>query len=586
MKSLKKTFAENRIRFIITAVHVALTFLFAKFVFKNIGTIAIGTKPLNNMVSQEFESILAYIISEIFAILFIFIFWKLVFFLIDSVRKGTFIKKYLVFVIILAVGSVLLMLSWPDVFVRSNDNLLTYSSAVRLTPDYWHCAYSGYIYAGMLLFFPADFSITLVQWLFFVFMLGYLYERVGAVAPKLKYLVFLLFVLPNTLLIIMDSYRICQFVIIALFYVTLIFLDIIEKKEPSFKRYVLVALLGSFLSIWRSEAIIFGTLFYLIYVIFTGRRAENKKQIGKKILPILIFALCFVLIMIPQKIGEKKYYGKDYHIINSMYPLHAYLNSKQTNLGYEGASEDIAAIDKVIPTYAIFEYGMDGYRRYNYSVMGNTDINQSCASSEDASAYMKAYISIVLHNPGMTGRILIDNIMYGFSGYHVWYWDLVSFRDLYIPLEPWSSYMWDNASGDFYSNGHTGKITEITSKIGLGEKLVGFQAKYSSFMYEKKFYLVSFFILCASNLWLFISGIVSLIRKRPGSKVNLGIGLAGLVLLGQYLAILLVMPAPSYVYFIITDYMSLFLVLFSICSFISSSKTAGTKQENNKQIEK
>ncbi len=559
--SLIKSIKENRIRFIITALHIVLSFVFSKFVYKNIGIIAIGTKPVNDTIGQRAESALAYILSEFFAILFIYLFWKLVFHIFKHFRRS-----YIVFIAIFVIGLLLLMLSWPDVFVRSNDNLLTYSSAVRLTPDYWHCAYSGYIYAGMLLFFPADFSITIIQWLFFVFMIGYLYERTGSVAPKLKILVFLLFALPNTLLIIMDSYRICQFVIIACFYETLIFLDIIERKVPSLKRYALVALLGSFLSIWRSEAIIFGILFYLIYIVFTGQKSGAGKSFGKKLFPILIFAICFILIMIPQKIGEKKYYGKDYHIINSMYPLNAFLNSDLTELEYEGADKDLEAIDKVVPISAIKRYGMDGYRRYNNSVKGNTDINQSCVSDEEASAYMKAYLNILIHNPKQTLRLIWDNIMYSFSARHIWFRYKAPEDDPSTELGEWGSYMWDNAGGDFYSNGHTAKISAITSKIGLGEKLVGFQMKYSSLLYGKRFYLISFFALCAGNLWLFIFGVISSVRKRANSRLYLGIGLAGLTLLGQYLAILLVMPAPSYVYFIITDYLSLFLIFFAVCN--------------------
>ena len=542
---MKKLLKKMNVRYYIMAFHVLLTFLWADRVLKNVGEIAIGTKVINDVVSRRLENIMAYVFSEFFAILFIYLFWKLFFYFISHFRKS-----YVFFLVLFIAGSVLLLLSWPAVFARSDDNFITYSSAVRLTPDYWHSAYSSFIYAGCLLFFPADFMITIVQWAFFVFMLAYFYYRIENIAPKLKYLIFAIFLLPDTLLIIMDSYRICQYAIVILIYVALTMLDVIEKRDRSFREYVAIAALGAFLAVWRNEGIIFSTMFFLIHVICTGSRSlRNKFQ------RVLLFAVLLGIILIPQKIGEVKYYGKDYQIINSLYPLKAFLNDPETHLDYDTAEDDISAIDAVLPVNIIKEYWLDGYRRYNYNVKGNTDFNQSLSQREESAAYTSAYVSILLHNPKSVTKLVWDNMLYALSSRHVYFWFPPVPEEEHVPLAVWGSEMWDRSAADFYSNAHTVFLNAITEKWGIGEKLINIHLQYSSFFFRNKGYLISFFVFCAFHFWMFAYGLIRLIRKKD--LRTFWPGVAGLSMLCEYLALLLVMPAPSYIYFIISNYISL-----------------------------
>ena len=542
---MKELLAKNKVRYYIMAFHALLTFLWADRVLKNVGEIAIGTKVINDVVSRRLENIMAYFFSEFFAILFIYLFWKLFFYAINHFRKS-----YVVFLILFIAGLVLLLLSWPAVFARSNDNFITYSCAVRLTPDYWHSAYSSFIYAGCLLFFPADFMITIVQWAFFVFMLAYFYYRIENVAPKLKYLVFFIFLLPDTLLIIMDSYRICQYTILILIYVALTMIDVIEKKNRIFREYVAIAALGAFLAVWRNEGIIFSTAFFLIHVICTG-----SKSLWNKFQRVLLFAILFGIILIPQKIGESKYYGKDYHILNSLYPLQAFLNDSETHLGYDTAEDNISAIDAVVPVNVIKEYGLDGYRRYNYNIKGNTDFNQSLSRKEESTAYMSAYTSILLHNPQSVIKLVWDNILYALSLRHAYFWGAPVSEEEHVPLAAWGSEMWDRSSVDFYSNGHTAFLNAFTEKIGIGQKLINVQSQYALFFLHKKGFLFSFFAFCIFHLWVFARGLIQMIGKKELTAFCLG--LASLTMLCEYLALLLVMPSPSYIYFIISNYISL-----------------------------
>lgn len=553
---LKELMRKSKLQYCIMAFHTLLTFLWADRVLKNVGEIAIGTKVINEVVSRRLENIMAYVFSEFFAILFVYLFWKLFFYVIRHFRKS-----YIVFLVLFVVGSVLLLLSWPAVFAQSGDNFITYSSAVRLTPDYWHSAYSSFIYAGCLLFFPGDFMITIVQWAFFVFMLAYFYYRIENVAPKLKYLVFVIFLLPDTLLIITDSYRICQYAILVLIYVAHTMLDVIEKRHRDFREYVVIAALGAFLAIWRNEGIIFSTAFFLIHVICTGN-----KSLWNKFQRVLLFAVLFGIILIPQKIGEAKYYGKDYQIINSLYPLQAFLNDSETHFDYDTVEDDISAIEAMLPISIIKEYGLDGYRRYNYNVKGNTDFNQSLSRKKESAAYVSAYVNILLHNPQSVLKLAWDNIIYALSARHVYFWSPSIPPEEHVPLAAWGSEIWDRSSADFYSNGHTAFLNAFTEKLEIGRNIISVRTQFSSFFKQKKGYLLSYFAFCIFHFWMFASGLIKLIRKKDLTAFCFG--LVNLSMLCEYLALVLVMPAPLSVYFVISYYISLALgycVLVSKC---------------------
>ena len=173
----------NTIKYIIMAIHAVLTFLFSKIVYRNIGYIPSGTKPIKEIVSLNTEIIIAYIFSEIFALIIIFCLWTLVFHVIQN-----FNKSYLIFVVLYLVGTIFLFILWPEVFtyrnMHMNDNLTTYASALRLTPDYWHSFYLSIVYAASMLVIPAKFSISLFQWSTFMFALAYIYYKAKKHSPK------------------------------------------------------------------------------------------------------------------------------------------------------------------------------------------------------------------------------------------------------------------------------------------------------------------------------------------------------------------------------------------------------------------
>ena len=71
-----KKISIKNIRLIITILHSLLTLAWQGKVFKNVGLNPSGTTPLNQVITHKSEIGLAYILTEAFALLFVFLFWK------------------------------------------------------------------------------------------------------------------------------------------------------------------------------------------------------------------------------------------------------------------------------------------------------------------------------------------------------------------------------------------------------------------------------------------------------------------------------------------------------------------------------
>ena len=529
----------NTIKYIIMAIHAVLTFLFSKIVYRNIGYIPSGTKPIKEIVSLNTEIIIAYIFSEIFALIIIFCLWTLVFHVIQN-----FNKSYLIFVVLYLVGTIFLFILWPEVFtyrnMHMNDNLTTYASALRLTPDYWHSFYLSIVYAASMLVIPAKFSISLFQWSTFMFALAYIYYKAKKHSPKLRYVIFTVFLFPNALEFITYSHRVCMYMSVVAIYIAIICFDMLEKRERKLIDYIWIAAFAAFISVWRSEGIIIGALTFLIYVIY-GSRRNVKFIIGR----LAIYGLFFVLISVPQKIGDAKYYGKDYTLMNSFDTLYYILNSDEADFEYTGANDDLEAIDNVVPLQVIKEYSTEGYRSYNVNVRGNKDINQSMVGVESANKYIDAYHNIIKHNIGLTAKVKINLILKAFGFKPIY--ELQEYSGEHVWSSEWHYDGWDIGYAEYYSSNFITKWRNVPIKSRIAEKVFRVARNYYNFTFESGIY--AFLIVCMiiANTYIAIRGLIGLIKKKQ-EHINV-LGAIRLVNLMSFFAITIVMPAPAYFYF-------------------------------------
>ena len=494
--------------------------------------------------SDTFERIMAYLISKLLAAFLIFFVWKLIFYVIHAWREDRALRR---FCVVFVVGAAVLLLLWPGTFYRSVDNYITYSYAISLFPEYWHNAYSGFVYAACLMTIPHPFSICLFQWLLFVFNLGYFYHRLShskACNRKSRFLIFLLILLPETYVLISDAYRTEQYALVCMTFVFTVLLDLVERKEYDTKKFVGMALLSAFLSVWRTEGIILGTLFFVAILLF-----DPKRNLKRFLCFFAVFCACFLAVSFPQKVGNEKYYGSDYSIINSFCVLTNVFNRADSNLEYDGVQDDLAAIETVVPIELIRALGMEGYRRYNY-YYGHADINQSLTSMEDGKRYVKAFYNICLHNPKIYLRtqlgMLKSVLKFRKTGY-------VQFARINLSRE-YPNYRfigWDNGRKSLMEYPLVSAWDSISWRKNLTQNVLNGFKTFESFL--SKILVWQVFLIAIpifAGVIFLVDGLGWIRRIKKGEKTMPPIfAFAAMVLLGQCAAIAAVMPVGVFVYF-------------------------------------
>ena len=537
-----KDLIKKNIKLIFPAVHFLLTFVFERsfLIFNDTGNTRMAI-PLGNFFSDSAEHIVAYVISKLAAFIIIFLLWKLIFYVIKEIRDTATVLFLSLFLLLFVIFFVFLL---PSVGMRSEDNYITYAYAVRLWPEYWHSAYLSCIYAGMMMVFPNPSVILFLQLVGLSFAAGYLFKRIEdsrVIGKRFRWIAFLMFLMPNIYILVVDPYRTEIYAIICMIFLTVIVMDSVDRKERPFWQMALLAVFAAFLGVFRSEGMILGVGGYLSALIFCyGYKFKQFVKLGA------VCLAAFVVFLIPQKLGDSKYYGRDYTIINSFPSLVNILNDSSHDLDFDGAADDLSAIDRVVPLDVIRFYGMNGYHRYNI-MEGRTDINQSYASGEDSAAYVRAFYDLVLHNLPIYFR----------TQFTMWKQSLLLNTPSYVTPPPpeltapalpdfklelweqgWSEYVSDlnNAHwrDDLFRQRIAGLLMKVFNKI-----------HHITFDSTKAASAVLILVLAAGICMMVREAVLFFVKRREDT----GLGVMMLILLLQYAAIVLVMPAGAQVYF-------------------------------------
>ncbi len=534
---------KNIIRFWLPLVHFIASFFFEESLISfNLDRNIVAAVAEADVMSLNAERVLGYIIAKFFAGIMIYLLWTLIYYVVDHFLK---VRSIRMFCLIFVVGIAVLAFCWPDSFTRSSDNLITYSYALRFFPEYWHSAYTSLVYLACMMVFPSPFSINVMQWLMFVFCIAYVYTRLKnneKLGQDAKWIVFLIFLIPDTFILMSDSYRTELYALVCMYFVSLIVLDMIEGKKRNILDRMWLLPLAAFISVWRTEGLILGFLGFMAILFYNSKL--NKRRI---VLYIAGFFVAFILISLPQKLGDKKYYGSDYTIINSFATLRNIFNREDSNLSYDGADEDMAAIEAVVPIDAIRLWGMEGYRKYN-SMNGHPDMNQSVADAEAGKAYVKAFYRLVLHNPKAYALTQISMIKTALSLAPMDYIEKIH-GDFSLTQEyPDYTYeAWDIGRNDLLSA--PGAMDWFANPIR--QEGFGILTRLHNVFYNfpKKIYLHSIILilLVLFEFYVFVRELIRAIKSR--SLKGFGLGFIAFALLLQAAAIAMVMPAGVLSYF-------------------------------------
>lgn len=528
-------------KLIIPIIHFILSFFWERLVLmpKDAARVAFSI-PLNDTFSLGFEQAMCYVISKIMAGIAIFLLWKLVF---SILGKKIHLETTIVFGIIWIVFLGITVIMWPDVFEAGGDNFIPYSYAVRLVPEYWHSIYLSCLYSASVMVFPHAIAINILQMTVYVAAVGYLYNRIRVSdafggARCCRFLCLLMFFFRDTFMVATNPERAEYNASFTLIFISIILIDMLEKKVRSGRELAGLLIFAAFLAVFRSEGIVVALLGFI--ALFAGL---YRPGYIKGALVIIALAVMFFVFKLPIKVGEIKYYGSDYSIINSFNSLHNIFCSDKADLKYSGAEADLAAIEAVTPVELIKEFSSEGYRRFNYS-RGHVDINQSMIDKETAESYQKAYRRIVLHNLPIYLKTQWSMLLQA-SGAGV-----KAYSEPYTGdgtgMPEFGMELWEVGRADFMviPGRYTWERNNLRNKMVKAFTIPRF--KYIDFLTNTRLYTGFLALEFIFGIFMIIKAIVGLFKKRYD---NLATGVVSLILEGYVVLLALLMPVGANMYF-------------------------------------
>lgn len=519
--------------------------------------------PLSDRFSVKFEQVMTYSISKVLAAVIIFFLWKLVFWFLD---KESDKETRIVFGILLVISVAATILLWPGVFEAGGDNCIPFSYAIRLMPEYWHGIYLSCLYTASMMVFPHAIAINVLQTILFVAVLGYIYNRIkeSEALQNVKWVRFL--VLP--MIIFADSFTVATNperaeynASLTLLFVSIILFDILENKKRSKVELGALLLFAAFLSVFRSEGIIVSILGFIALLVFVYK--PNIKEAAVFIVALLVVHL---VLSLPAKVGNEKYYGSDYSIINSFNSLHNILCAENSNLSYDGAEDDLAAIEVVTPVEVIKEFSGEGYRRLNFS-KGYADINQSRAGEEASEAFLAAYKNLVIHNLPIyiktqwhmfLGAIEVKDAAY-----------VEEYNGEGTDLSMFDRTLWSVGDADLQVIPGRYTWERIDAKNSLAAMITIPRLKYIDFLKDSGIYTVLFVLELVASVVIIISGIIKCFKKKFNEA---GPAVIALILDGYLLAMSLLMPVGANMYYHAYIYCMYVVILGCSSAFINWRK--------------
>ncbi len=339
---------------------------------------------MNCLPVDEAAADFFYIVTKI--LVFGFIYGFLSFLMYAWKRKTVWIPFVLFFLVYLA-G---LLITYPGYYM--NDDPIIFAYATRYYPVYWHQYLTSLFYMTGMSLFPASCGPVLLSDILYAMVYSYIFhEGYNLFSDKSKWLLGLLGIFPFVLLGALMCFRPAVYSSFFLFFTMLLVFDRKRGRLLDNKKMLLLAFLTGLLSLWRSEG-----LLLLLFAPVLLALAYRKSTVKRLLVFFVVSMACFLVLKIPQSMGEKKYYGSDYLIISTTRPLSVIVHREQK---YEGAKEDLENISRIT------EYGYlhndslscSAYNRYN-SDHNEGRYTQTGADKAAQKAYLKSAVRMIFHN--------------------------------------------------------------------------------------------------------------------------------------------------------------------------------------------
>ena len=329
------------------------------------------------------ERIIFFLVSKLAGCILIYMIWYV---LCDIV-----LRKRKMLAVLLAAAAVFALIIYPYNYLMEEDNLILYVESICYYPDYWQSYLTGVFYNACLMVFRHSLALPVIQNCLFVGGIWYLSEKVKERwGKRTAWVPYLLLLFPESFEIGLNPYRNDIYAVFCIWFFTFLFFVWPRDRKPSWQNKIGILALAALLVIWRGEGVVL-VLIVLCLCLFVWELLPVQK-----VMWLGIFAVFCIVLALPQKIGDYKYYGNDYQMLNYMEVLQEILNDPESDLQYAGAKEDLEGIEKAVPVQTIKEAGMMGYRVYNWQTK-NT-VNQSLLSTEEQKCFISSANGIIIHN--------------------------------------------------------------------------------------------------------------------------------------------------------------------------------------------
>lgn len=558
----KKIKIDNK--WLLPLLHFIATFLFERItLIPSRASEVFFSVPLSDRFSVKFEQVMTYSTSKVMAAVIIFFLWKLVFWFIN---KESDKETRIIFGALMAISVLSTILLWPGVFESGGDNCIPFSYAIRLMPEYWHGIYLSCLYTASMMVFPHAISINVLQTILFVSALGYAYNRFKRceMLQNVKWvrsLVLPMFIFADSFTVATNPERAEYNASLTLLFASIVLFDILESKKRSKAELGSLLVFAGFLSVFRSEGIIVSILGFIALLIIV-----YKPKLKDAAALIVALLLVHFALSLPAKVGNEKYYGSDYSIINSFNSLHNILCAENSNLSYEGVDEDLLAIEAVTPIEVIKEFSGEGYRRLNFS-KGYADINQSRAGKEASDAFLAAYKNLVIHNLPIylktqwhmfLGAIEVKDAAY-----------VEEYKGEGTDLPMFDRTLWSVGDADLQVIPGRYTWERIEAKNSLAALITIPRLKYIDFLKDSGIYTVLFVLELVASVVIVVSGIIKCFKKK---FCEAGPAAIALILDGYLFAMSLLMPVGANMYYHAYIYCMYVVILCCSAAFINWRK--------------
>lgn len=414
----------NKAAVAIAFVHFFVSFWTDRLIFRYVTWDFSGWK-------QAFKSLETIGVKLAFLVLLIFLWQGIFSFFLRAERR---FRRFALFY--LTVVLALLLLTWPGIWRMDEFGLLT--SSVQLFPHFWQNWITSvwYIYALMLLPFPAGVIVTqlvIVSLVYARVVCGALDEydlsvkergiRADTEKERKKRAGFaVLLSIPFFLLPVLDSnlypMRMSMYA-----FLELLLLSELYRAAQAFQHArragqtsggmtacggiqtaggmtacgadqaagtarVTPALvcLAAVVTVWRTEAIYYLALFPVIMLAIEGWRRCYKR--------ILLYFMAFLILFVPQKIGEKLTSGQQYQLTSIVLPLVPLVQAVQQ----DGERELLEQINLVVDTDVIERAAAQGKNGISM-FWSEPDFQRTSYTAEDFAGFQSAYHKLIIKYP-------------------------------------------------------------------------------------------------------------------------------------------------------------------------------------------